>query len=102
MLDICNRLFGGSVRDCRRCKLPNEGGWLECPTEARGILVPASVAVAQAAAARLAPPIASNREIAKAKGFTGNVCDHCGGTNMKMSGTCEVCDDCGESHGGCS
>ena len=31
----CQRLYGGSVRHCE-CMLPNKGGWLECPPEARG------------------------------------------------------------------
>jgi hypothetical protein len=49
MSDICNRLYGGSIRDCR-CRLAGpEGGWLECPAEARGVLVPQSVADAMVA-----------------------------------------------------
>lgn len=35
---LCARLYGFSVRDCA-CKLA-AGGWLECPTEARGLLEP--------------------------------------------------------------
>ncbi len=30
----CQRLYGGSVRACA-CTLPDKGGWLECPPEAR-------------------------------------------------------------------
>jgi hypothetical protein len=48
-MPICNRQYGGSVRDCH-CRLTGpEGGWLECPEEARGLLVPASVADAEVA-----------------------------------------------------
>lgn len=37
--------------------------------------------------------------VARAKGFTGNVCTHCGSSEMKISGHCEVCTSCGESSG---
>lgn len=33
-------------------------------------------------------------------GYTGSICDQCGGTRMRRSGTCETCDDCGNA-GGC-
>lgn len=75
----CERLRGGSVRDCE-CKLPDEGGWLLCPPEARGILEP--------------PP--------KAEQPSGDFCDVCGSTNMTRAGTCLVCRDCGSTSGGCS
>ncbi len=32
-------------------------------------------------------------------GFTGNICDQCGGTHMIRSGTCELCQDCGTTTG---
>lgn len=37
--------------------------------------------------------------IAKQQGYTGNICQQCSGTRMKMAGHCEVCEDCGESSG---
>lgn len=33
--------------------------------------------------------------------YTGNPCSQCGSGRMRRSGTCAVCEDCGES-GGCS
>ena len=38
-------------------------------------------------------------EIARAQGYTGNPCHHCGSLRMKMSGTCETCQDCGWNPG---
>ncbi len=38
---------------------------------------------------------------AKAQGYTGDVCDQCGGSSMKRNGSCLVCADCG-STSGCS
>lgn len=32
--------------------------------------------------------------------YTGSICDVCGSTRMRRSGTCETCDDCGAA-GGC-
>ncbi len=101
---ICNRQYGGSVRDCLRCKLP--GRWLECPPEARGRLVPASVAAASLPpvigfAALPTQTAAQATALARAKGYTGTMCDGCGSFNMKRNGACEVCDDCGHT-GGCS
>ncbi len=32
--------------------------------------------------------------------YTGEFCVHCGSSNMRRTGTCKVCEDCGES-GGC-
>lgn len=34
---------------------------------------------------------------ASAKGYTGNFCDHCGSSRMRHNGTCEVCEDCGNT-----
>ncbi len=39
------------------------------------------------------------RETAIALGFTGNICDVCGGPNMLRDGTCERCQDCGSTTG---
>lgn len=33
--------------------------------------------------------------------YTGNPCNQCGSARMRRSGSCSVCEDCGES-GGCS
>lgn len=38
---------------------------------------------------------------ARLYGFTGNMCQDCGGVHMIRSGTCEKCTDCG-STSGCS
>jgi hypothetical protein len=32
-------------------------------------------------------------------GFTGDVCDKCGGANLKRNGACLLCTDCGETSG---
>jgi len=42
----------------------------------------------------------NGRDVAKAEGYTGDVCDKCGSHRMRHSGTCLVCEDCGSS-GGC-
>jgi hypothetical protein len=47
-MTICNRLYGGSIKDCH-CRLNFPPYWLECPEEARGVLVPQSVADAAVA-----------------------------------------------------
>jgi hypothetical protein len=41
------------------------------------------------------------KDVAVEAGFTGNTCFKCGSMRMKLTGTCAVCLDCGES-GGCS
>jgi hypothetical protein len=41
------------------------------------------------------------RREAVAKGYTGFACSNCGGFNMRQSGVCSVCADCGTS-AGCS
>jgi ribosomal protein L40E len=41
-------------------------------------------------------------EIARTKGFSGSVCQKCGSFNMVRTGTCETCQDCSETSGGCS
>lgn len=42
---VCARLQGRSVRECK-CMLSNGDGWLECPPDARGVLVRAEAAAA--------------------------------------------------------
>lgn len=32
-------------------------------------------------------------------GYTGNSCQDCGSTKMKIAGHCEICEDCGASTG---
>jgi ribonucleoside-diphosphate reductase alpha chain len=36
---------------------------------------------------------------AKAAGYTGNICDVCGSTRMRVAGHCLVCEECGTSTG---
>jgi len=91
----CARLRGVSARRCW-CRLPNEGGWAPCPPEAQGVMTPPAPATVE----WVEPPTASPHELsrlARAGGYTGNECDHCGSMRMRQNGTCEVCDDCGES-----
>jgi ribonucleoside-diphosphate reductase alpha chain len=44
-------------------------------------------------------PTKLERRIAKQMGYTGNECQTCGSSKMKVSGHCEVCEDCGNSSG---
>jgi hypothetical protein len=81
----CNRLHGKSVFDCL-CKLPDEGGWLECPSEARRPVI------------RAAPNFIS----AMPPSISGEFCLTCGSPSMIRTGTCLTCGDCGSSDGGCS
>lgn len=81
----CMRVFGGSCRDCA-CMLPLEGGWTECPQEARGII----------------PPRMSKHRREYLGVYAGEFCHSCGSPNMIRTGTCMTCGDCGDSSGGCS
>jgi ribonucleoside-diphosphate reductase alpha chain len=38
-------------------------------------------------------------EIARNSGFTGNACEQCGSFNLRRTGTCETCEDCGWNKG---
>ena len=38
-------------------------------------------------------------ELARVAGFSGNTCEQCGSLNMKQTGTCETCQDCGWNKG---
>ncbi len=40
-----------------------------------------------------------DRTSAKAMGYTGNQCIICSGVRMRVSGHCEVCEECGNSSG---
>lgn len=75
---FCERQHGGSVKVCE-CRLP-EGGWLECPPDARGILIESPVAPQ----------------------MSGDACHDCGAFAMVRTGTCLTCQACGSSSGGCS
>lgn len=44
-------------------------------------------------------PAAMSRDQAKGSGFTGNQCANCGSMQMKVSGHCEVCSECGTTTG---
>jgi hypothetical protein len=98
--DHCSRLHGGSARGCV-CRLP-EGGWLQCPPEARGILAPA----VHFGEDRAANPISARDDHVRPRqssmGFTGDPCDHCGLFTMVRTGTCLTCQSCGSTSGGCS
>jgi hypothetical protein len=51
------------------------------------------------------PPVATpelSRFTARDFGFTGSVCGSCGGFRMVRTGTCETCQDCTQTSGGCS
>lgn len=41
----------------------------------------------------------SKVQAARSMGYSGGVCDGCGGSRMRRSGTCETCDDCGKTSG---
>lgn len=34
--------------------------------------------------------------------YTGDICSECGSPNMRRSGSCLLCNDCGSTSGGCS
>jgi ribonucleoside-diphosphate reductase alpha chain len=36
-----------------------------------------------------------------AASYSGSICTACGSSRMKRTGTCEVCEDCHQSSGGC-
>ncbi|MDE2103656.1 MAG: hypothetical protein KGL39_40840 [Patescibacteria group bacterium] len=90
---ICARLQGGSIRDCL-CRLSHEGGWLECPPEARKPLPKVSPAIIAS--------MADNSATALRATLAGEFCHSCGSPNMIRTGTCLTCRDCGDSSGGCS
>lgn len=45
------------------------------------------------------PPGTTARPAVKFAGYTGDVCDRCGSSRMRRSGTCLVCDCCGDTSG---
>ncbi|HTV71010.1 MAG TPA: vitamin B12-dependent ribonucleotide reductase [Rhizobiaceae bacterium] len=57
-------------------------------------------AAADAAAAKTAAKAASDRrKQALMQGYTGDMCSNCNSTRMKISGHCQVCEDCGTTTG---
>ena len=90
----CERLYGGSCKVCH-CRLP-DGGWAECPPEARGILGPAIGFQADAV------PRPQNATPPAASFLSGDICHACGSPQMTRAGTCLTCQDCGDTSGGCS
>ena len=95
----CNRLRGLGIATCS-CR--TEGGWLECPPGAIGVLSPAlleacrSFAEPVVPATAFIPPATLRRQQ-----YTGNSCSNCGSLEMVRTGACETCQVCGES-GGCA
>lgn len=106
---VCARLQGHSVVACR-CRTAD--GFLACPEHARRVLTPTYPPAAyrqQPASVSQLPTVGTldyqqPEPAAHARptysGYTGSICDACGGLRMRRAGTCEVCDDCGNA-GGC-
>lgn len=100
---ICRRLYGGSVRQCA-CMLPDKGGFLECPPEARGadrwgILAHVVPAVSIFPSTKsYAPAAVEPLRLTQ----TGEMCQSCGAFALVRTGTCLTCQVCHESSGGCS
>ncbi len=44
-------------------------------------------------------PAINSRQMARDSGYTGSQCVNCNSMRMKVSGHCEVCDDCGTTTG---
>lgn len=42
---------------------------------------------------------ALNKEVFKQQGYTGSQCSNCNSLRMKVSGHCEVCEECGTTTG---
>lgn len=47
-------------------------------------------------------PTLTQAESARDSGFSGNTCASCGSFAMVRTGTCETCQACGSTSGGCS
>ena len=97
----CNRLRGGSVRDCV-CRLPDGGGWAECPEEARGVRLAHGTKAAAPEVAGTGTGHSAASASPPAPGLSGDICAACGSPNMVRAGTCLLCRDCGSTDGGCS
>ena len=53
----------------------------------------------EASVAPLGSLEARARQAAKERGFTGDICDDCGGSQMVRNGTCLKCNECGATTG---
>ncbi|MED6346145.1 MAG: adenosylcobalamin-dependent ribonucleoside-diphosphate reductase [Candidatus Thermoplasmatota archaeon] len=53
----------------------------------------------EAAVGPLVDSDAKARQAAKERGFTGDICDDCGGSQMVRNGTCLKCNECGSTTG---
>jgi len=49
--------------------------------------------------ASVADMTTKTRQAAKERGFTGDICDDCGGSQMVRNGTCLKCNECGATTG---
>ena len=102
---LCARLQGHSVVVCA-CRTPD--GFLPCPEAARRVLAPVAPPSTYHAVQvnrtyqpdRQKPPLTSITSRQIGGGYTGSICDQCGGMRMRRTGTCETCMDCGNA-GGC-
>ena len=52
-----------------------------------------------AAVAPILDSESATRQAAKERGFTGDICDDCGGSQMVRNGTCLKCNECGSTTG---
>jgi ribonucleoside-diphosphate reductase alpha chain len=46
-------------------------------------------------------PYVAPKLTTKISGYTGSICSNCNSVRMRRTGTCEICEDCGQSSGGC-
>lgn len=69
------------------------------PGEVAAVLAPPAMPTDREGRPLDAPKVGDTLLAARAQGYTGDVCNHCGGARMKMAGHCMVCDDCGETTG---
>ena len=53
----------------------------------------------RAALAHIETSLSAQREVARAKGYTGDCCSGCGSLTMVRNGTCLKCETCGETTG---
>ena len=53
----------------------------------------------EAAVAPIIDSESRTRQAAKERGFTGDICDDCGGSQMVRNGTCLKCNECGSTTG---
>jgi hypothetical protein len=44
-------------------------------------------------------PTLTQAEYARSQGYTGETCSNCLGMRMRRNGTCQLCDDCGQTTG---